>query len=137
VLGLHWIADVFDCEPERLTAQSLEEALVGLPASLGLTRVGEPQVVEHRTVAGTSLAGIVLIRESHVSMHCFFDQHAVHVDVFSCKALDRDVARRFVQTHFVAARVEDHLLVRGGDAGALGDEIPDDPRRIGQVDPRQ
>jgi S-adenosylmethionine/arginine decarboxylase-like enzyme len=136
LLGLHWIADLLGCEPDRLTARSLEEALVRLPASLGLTRVGDPQVVEHRTGGGTSLAGIVLIRESHVSVHCFFEQRAVHVDVFSCRELDRDVARRFVQRHFVAAHVDDRLLVRGGDARALDADSQVETSPTGERDPR-
>ena len=115
VLGVHWIADALGCRPESLTAEAVRAALRELPDALELTRVAEPEVFEHLGSDGemSSVAGIVLIAESHVSLHCFPAQRALHADVFSCKEMDLQVARRYVREHFGARALEEQVLDRG------------------------
>jgi S-adenosylmethionine/arginine decarboxylase-like enzyme len=113
VLGLHWVADALGCDPLRLTSDGVREALTELPLRLKLTRLGEPQLCEHRHDDVLTIAGIVLLAESHASCHCFPSDGAAHVDVFSCKPIDFEAARRFVLRHFGAAELRDSVLRRG------------------------
>lgn len=114
-LGSHWIADVAGCDAARLTAAFITSALLDLPDALGLQRVGEPQVVEHCVDCAVSptIAGIVLIAESHVSIHAFPAARMLHADVFSCRPLDYRVARDFVVRHFGAKSIEARVFSRG------------------------
>lgn len=118
MLGVHWIADAVGCRVDRLTVSSVREALIELPERLELTRIGDPQVFEHDEVGGaaTSIAGIVLIAESHVSIHCFPRDATVHIDIFSCKAMNLDTARNYVENHFAPRAVEENILDRGRES---------------------
>jgi S-adenosylmethionine decarboxylase len=115
VLGVHWIADVAGCAPTTLEAGALRRVLVELPDRLELTRIGEPQLFHHHEdeTAPDTIAGIVLIAESHVSVHCFPAERAVHIDVFSCKALDLEIARRYVTEFFEPTDIVERVLERG------------------------
>jgi S-adenosylmethionine decarboxylase len=115
MLGLHWIADARGCPRERLTRVHLGTALRELPDRLGLRRVSEPQLFEHEDDSGAadSIAGLVLIAESHVSLHAFVAQGALHADVFSCRAVDFSLARSYLAEHFGALQISETMLERG------------------------
>jgi S-adenosylmethionine decarboxylase len=114
VLGLHWVADALGCDPTRLSQEGVREALIELPIRLCLTPVGAPNLSEHRLDGAVTVAGVVLLTESHASCHSFPDEGVVHVDVFSCKAFDVEAARRYVLRHFGASELRDSVLKRGG-----------------------
>jgi S-adenosylmethionine decarboxylase len=121
MLGLHWVCDLAGCAPERLVAERVHEALIEVPHVLGLNTVGPPQLFEHRDAErGTSIAGIVLLRESHASCHCFPNAGLVHLDVFCCRRVDFEPAARFVTRHFASASTSDRVLERGAHGGSLG-----------------
>lgn len=116
MLGTHWILDGFDCDPARLRDRDvLREAIVGLPAFLGLTRVGEPQLFEHLDPDEPEpmLAGMTLIAESHFSLHARPSIGALHADLFSCRPFDQAAARAWLQRHFRIGRCQEQLIARG------------------------
>jgi S-adenosylmethionine decarboxylase len=114
VLGLHWVADALGCDPTKLSQAGVREALIELPLRLCLTPVGAPSLSEHHLDGALTVAGVVLLTESHASCHSFPDEGVVHFDVFSCKPFDVDAARRYVLRHFGAAELRDSVLKRGG-----------------------
>ena len=113
VLGIHWVADALGCDPARLDGNGVREALIELPSKLALTPVGMPSISEHRLEGALTVAGVVLLTESHASCHAFPDDGAVHLDLFSCKPFDVEAARRFVLRHFGASELRDSVLRRG------------------------
>lgn len=113
VLGLHWVADALSCDPERLEPEGVREALIELPMKLGLTPVGAPSICEHRHEGVLTVAGVILLTESHASCHAFPDDGAAHVDLFSCKPFDLEAARRYILKHFGAGELRDSILRRG------------------------
>lgn len=121
MLGLHWVFDGRGCSGPRWNDQAaLVEILNEIPAALGLTVVGTPQVFEHRDPSGTvdTFAGIVLIAESHFSVHVRPQDQVVHCDLFSCAAFDVSAARTLVVEAFGCERFEDAVLTRGRDAAS-------------------
>ena len=73
-----------------LPVARVERFLRHLPRLMGLHRISEPLVVQQ----DGGLCGIVIVAESHVSVHT---RHcAVWVDVFSCIGLDVPVTERAV-----------------------------------------
>ena len=81
--------------------------------SSGSSPIGAPTLSEHRVDGTATVAGVVLLTESHASCHAFPDDGAAHFDVFSCKPFDVEAARRYVLRHFGAAELRDSVLKRG------------------------
>mgnify|MGYP002356367162 CR=1 FL=1 len=115
-LGWHWILDATGCEPAALLDPAcLERALIELPETLGLTRVGTPQL--HRHVDphdGETLAGITLLAESHLSLHARPTAGLLHVDLFSCARFDHAQARTFLEQLYGFTVATEDLIERGG-----------------------
>jgi S-adenosylmethionine decarboxylase len=102
------------CDPTKLQQEGVREALIELPLRLNLTPVSAPSLSEHMLEGTLTVAGVVLLTESHASCHAFPDDGVVHLDVFSCKPFDVEAARRYVLRHFGAAELRDSVLRRGG-----------------------
>lgn len=115
-LGHHWMLDAFDCAAHRLGDLALvRDVLTGLPARLGLTVVGEVQLFA--PPESEAVAGLVLLSESHFSLHLFPGSGRAHADLFSCRPFDVAAARAFLEDRLGFARAEEVLLRRGGAPG--------------------
>ena len=122
MLGFHWIADLHRCDRATLTRELVREALIEVPQLLGLSALGPPELSEHADMNDSSIAGVVLLRESHASCHAFPASGVVHLDVFCCRNVDFDPAARYAVAHFRAAAHESRVLERGytGSGRSLG-----------------
>ncbi len=117
-LGTHWLARATGCDRDALAdAESLAETLRALPEALGLTRVGEP-VVHARPADG--VAGVVLLSESHASLHASPADGTLFADVFSCAPFDPAVAERVLRETFRPEQLETQLVDRGSVAPEAG-----------------
>lgn len=114
MLGTHWIADAEGCAPERLTQERVVAALTEIPKCLGLTIVSPPQV--HFDPKG-GIAGIVLLAESHFSIHCVPNLTALHVDLFSCREFSTTAAKRWLSDAFRAGAWSESYVPRRETAG--------------------
>jgi hypothetical protein len=56
---------------------------------------------------------VVLIAESHISVHTFPEKAFMSVDIFSCKCFDVERAIRYMVERFQVGRYEHQLLDRG------------------------
>jgi S-adenosylmethionine decarboxylase len=81
-LGSHGLLEVRDVALERLnsTADVLASMLAAVKAG-GLTLVGEP-MMQHFPVMGVS--GILLLSESHISVHTWPEHGYAAIDLFTC-----------------------------------------------------
>jgi S-adenosylmethionine decarboxylase len=118
--GLHLTADLRGCSPATpsLTGtDALRELCLAAVNGAGLQPVGE---LFHTFPAAGGVTGVVLLAESHLAVHTWPEMNAVTLDVYVCNfgadnshkahaLLDRLIAA------FTPARVERHVLVRGGD----------------------
>ena len=60
------------------------------------------------------VSGVVVIAESHVTVHTWPEHGYAAVDIFSCNLdLNRAVIRDYIQEHFRAAEVSSRSLKRG------------------------
>jgi S-adenosylmethionine decarboxylase len=113
-LGLHWIVDAIDCRAEGLDQLAhLEAVLTSIPDQLGLVRVDRARTFEHEEEGAITLAGIVLISESHFSIHVRPHLCLVHADLFSCRPFDFGRALELLKTAYGFTRYEEHTLERG------------------------
>lgn len=118
ILGLHWMIDATDCASSKLADVAFfRSRLIELPERLGLTRVGDPQVFEHIEPSGEkTLAGVVLLAESHLSMHARPGLRTIHADIFSCGPFEIAVARDFLREAFEFERFDEAVFERGNRA---------------------
>jgi len=81
ILGRHLLAELADCEPELLVdSAKLEKAMKDAAKKSGATVV---ESVFHR-YNPQGLSGIVVIAESHLSIHTWPEYNYAAVDCFTC-----------------------------------------------------
>ena len=64
---------------------------------VNMTKITQPHVFPYEGLVpeDKGITGVVVIAESHVSIHTFPLKRYAFVDVFSCKPFDVDMAARF------------------------------------------
>ena len=72
------------------------------PDEMGMTKVLPPYVFQYQSSSpqDSGISGIVIIAESHISIHTFPARNYLSVDIFSCKAFDVDEAVHKVVSYF-------------------------------------
>ena len=124
VRGHHWLLDLADCRCDPLllaTREPLEALCVQACESAGMRVVGrafhqfEPQGV----------TGVVLLAESHMSVHTWPDERFAAVDVYVCNHERENTHRgaalaQALRAAFQAGSGEVRDLSRSSVGGALG-----------------
>jgi len=114
--GKHLILDLFDCNEKMLRDKNaLRGLLDSLPPLMGMRKISPVFVFKHEGKGEYDeggLSAIVLIAESHVSVHTFPQKRSAQVDVFSCKAFDSKKAQALITAFFKAKRTKARVLMR-------------------------
>jgi hypothetical protein len=77
------------------TTEQVRTILEHLPPLIDMRILAGPHVVEGMPY-NPGITGFAIIDFSHISVHTFSDCDYVMVDIFSCKAYDIEVVRRFL-----------------------------------------
>jgi S-adenosylmethionine decarboxylase len=113
---MHLVIDGYRGDTEKMwDKQRLETFLLELPATLGMTRITEPSVLEYDAPKpeDSGISGFVIIAESHISVHTFPRKDYVNIDIFSCQSFDKDRALDRVKELFGLEEVKTWVLDRG------------------------
>ncbi len=81
VLGLHYLLELKDCEPQILDdLEAVKQVL------LEAARISKATVLEHsfRKFSPQGISGIVIIAESHFSIHTWPEYAFAAIDIFTC-----------------------------------------------------
>lgn len=110
VLGRHVHLDLYAC-PAELLAQPAdsERILLAAAAAMGATVVGS----HFHAFNPHGVSGVVIIAESHLTVHTWPEHGYAAIDVFSCGELDLDAGLRLLEQEYQAGRKE----VMGFDRG--------------------
>ncbi len=111
VLGQHLLLELYECDREFLDRKdSIEEALVTSAREAGATVV---DTVLHR-FNPHGVSGVVVIAESHLTVHTWPEHGYAALDVFTCgdKEILDDIQERLVRA-FSAKRCSSKLINRG------------------------
>ena len=114
--GPHMMLDCYGCPGEKLSDLDLIfSTLDTLPARIGLTKIMPPHVFKYsgEVPEDWGVSGVVLIAESHISIHTFPEKEHAFIDIFSCQDFDTDFARRLLLETFGATDHEVVLVNRG------------------------
>ncbi len=113
---MHLIIDGYSKNSDILQSEEgIYQLLDQYPAEIGMTKIAPPYVFKY--VGGKpeewGISGLVLIAESHISIHTFVERRYVNIDVFSCKDFDADQVIRDLIDRLGLTKIQTHLLDRG------------------------
>jgi len=80
-MGRHIIAELWDCNPEKLNDMEFVERLF---VDAALQAGAEVREVAFHKFAPHGVSGVVIISESHLTIHSFPEHGYASVDVFTC-----------------------------------------------------
>jgi len=113
---MHLIIDGFGGNRELLESEELVyQFLDDYPAQIGMTKVAPPHVFKYigSKPQDWGISGLVIIAESHISIHTFPERCYVNIDIFSCKDFDAGQAIQDVQAKLELTKLRSYLLNRG------------------------
>jgi S-adenosylmethionine decarboxylase len=110
-LGRHLLLELFDCDPDAITnLEAVKSALVEAAKRAQATIV---DVVFHE-FNPFGISGVVVIAESHLSIHTWPEYRYAAVDIFSCgDVLNPEVAANYLVEQFAAERTSVVDVQRG------------------------
>ncbi len=112
---MHLIMDGCAKDPTVLQNEKLiYDLLDEYPAKIDMTKITTPYVIRYVGVKPEDwgVSGIVLIAESHISIHTFVERRHVNIDVFSCKDFDAQKAIRDFSERLQLSDLQVHILDR-------------------------
>lgn len=108
--GPHLTVDGIGCSSKDLSSMSfIYKFLDDCPKKIHMTKITEPYIV--KIPAG--FAGMVLIAESHISVHTNPKKKKIYVDIFSCKDFDKSKALKYIVAYFKPKQYQSDLISRG------------------------
>jgi S-adenosylmethionine decarboxylase len=113
---MHLVIDGYRGDEAKMwDKQRLETFLLELPATLGMTRITEPAILDYDAPKpeDSGISGFVIIAESHISVHTFPRKSYVNIDIFSCQTFDKDAALVRAKALFDLEEVQTWVLDRG------------------------
>lgn len=109
--GDHYLVDLHGCNEEVVgDAEHAEEALMTAARRCGATIIKE----HFYRFSPHGVSGVILIAESHLSIHTWPEDGFVAVDIFTCgEAMQPEIAIRVLEEAFGAGRVDVMRVTRG------------------------
>ena len=82
--GREWLVEAHGCDPAALAdVDALRALFAALVADLGLHPVGEP--LWHKFPGPGGVTGLVLLAESHLTVHTFPEHGSLCLNLFCCR----------------------------------------------------
>jgi S-adenosylmethionine decarboxylase len=116
--GPHLTLDLTGCPKEILENYELHfNYLKILPEMIGMTPIIQPYVFPYSGLVpeDRGITGIVIIAESHLSVHSFQEKNYTFIDIFSCKDFDIRRAIEYTIDIFKPMAFTQNIVQRGTD----------------------
>ena len=116
--GPHITLDLKGCPKETLSNYNLPfNYLKNLPELIHMTPITQPYVFPYSGLVpeDNGITGIVIIAESHISVHSFEEKGYCFIDIFSCKDMDVERAIEITLDMFKPESYEVNIVKRGKD----------------------
>ncbi len=115
--GLHLTLDAYGGDRGKLESpEFITETLNALPPILDMHPIIKPKVIFYDggdIPEDCGVSGIIMIAESHISIHTFSAKGFLTADVYSCKVFDTDKTLGFFKSRFDLKDLEVHIIKRG------------------------
>ncbi|NBU98847.1 MAG: adenosylmethionine decarboxylase [Spirochaetia bacterium] len=116
--GPHITLDLKGCPKETLSNYNLHfDYLKNLPEIINMTPITQPYVFPYSGLVSEDkgITGIVIIAESHISVHSFEEKGYCFIDIFSCKDMEVERAIEITLDTFKPESYEVNIVKRGKD----------------------
>ncbi len=116
--GPHITLDLSGCNVEKLKNLQLHFDLLNtLPEKIGMTKITQPYVFPYSGLVpeDKGITGVVIIAESHISIHSFEEKKYCFVDIFSCCPFDTKTAIDTIINTFEPTSNTINIVERGFD----------------------
>ena len=118
--GMHMMLDAYGVEAKYLEdMKRVYRFLNDLPGIIGMNKLTAPQVLDcDPTDTGKDpggITGVVLIAESHISIHTFAKRGFFTMDLYSCNNFEEDLPtiKEYIQKIFPYQKEELQVVKRG------------------------
>ena len=109
-MGRHIIAELWECDFDKLNdMQFIEQTFVDAALKSG----AEVREVAFHKFAPQGVSGVVIISESHLTIHSFPEHGYASIDVYTCGNLDPNVAANYIADALNAQTKETFEIPRG------------------------
>ncbi|GAA0483987.1 S-adenosylmethionine decarboxylase proenzyme [Salinibacillus aidingensis] len=110
-IGTHVIAELWDCSIEKLNSLEFNEKMLVEAALIAGAEVRE---VTFHKFSPHGISGVVLISESHLTIHSFPEHGYASIDVYTCgERMQPKRAIQFITQSLEAKSVEKIEIPRG------------------------
>ncbi len=125
--GLHLTMDCYNGNAQKLADENLIiQFLTELPDLIGMHKISDPYLINYpspKKPEDAGISGVILIAESHISIHTFPLKRYASIDVFSCKDFDAKFVAKYVTELFEFTHAEINILDRGLEFPKNLDEV--------------
>lgn len=109
-MGRHVISELWGCNLEKLNdMEKIEQIFVDAALKSG----AEIREVAFHKFAPQGVSGVVIISESHLTIHSFPEHGYASIDVYTCGDLDPNIAANYIAEALEAETRETLELPRG------------------------
>ncbi|MGE0268796.1 MAG: adenosylmethionine decarboxylase [Candidatus Omnitrophota bacterium] len=108
--GRHYLVELIDCDPLKIKyVEQVREVF------LRAAHASEATIVEHffKQYDPHGVTGIILISESHFSIHTWPEDGFVAMDIFTCGQMNPEKAIDVVREGFKATMLKKKIIERG------------------------
>ena len=115
IFGWELMLDLYDCNPKKIsTKKDIQSYVDELCKLIEMKQYGKALIPhfghEEPHTSGYSL--VQLIETSSITGHFSELWNSAHINIFSCKAYDPDLATEFSKTFFKAQRMNKRYIIR-------------------------
>lgn len=115
--GPHLILDGYECDAQKLdTMAFIYGFLDTLPSMIGMTKIMPPFILYYDgkdKPEDRGISGVVIIAESHISIHTYPDKRFLTCDIYSCKEFDINKTVEYLVKAFGIGNFNKRVLHRG------------------------
>lgn len=110
IVGTHILADLYGCPTQKLThVDTVRELMMRIVEGAGFSAVGE----KFHQFEPVGVTGIVLLSESHFSIHTWPERGLATADIFSCSGKESAYkALELLREYFQPKRVKRKVVSR-------------------------
>ena len=110
VLGKHILLELYDCPQSKMNdIEGLEKQLCQAAEIMGATLVDS----RFHQFSPYGVSGVVVIQESHLTIHTWPEFGYAAIDIFTCGDIDMDAGIKYLEKALQSRRVDSRLIERG------------------------